>query len=99
GAARRGTGAGARRGDRDRVRGRSARAGAGACGSGLARAGAPGTRGAAVLSLPPAVRIFVATTPTNMHLSFDRLAALARAVIQQDPLSGHLFVYRNRIGD
>src|SRR5207249_3184503 len=51
------------------------------------------------LSLPPAVRIFVATAPTNMHLSFDRLAALARDVILQDPLSGHLFVYRNRIGD
>lgn len=52
-----------------------------------------------MLSLPPAVRIFVATTPTNMHLSFDRLAALARDVIQQDPLSGHLFVFRNRLGD
>jgi transposase len=52
-----------------------------------------------VLSLPPAVRIFVATQPTNMHLSFDRLAALVRDVIQQDPLSGHLFVFRNRGGD
>ncbi|MGH7393691.1 MAG: IS66 family insertion sequence element accessory protein TnpB [Candidatus Rokuibacteriota bacterium] len=52
-----------------------------------------------MLSLPPAVRIFVATAPTNMHLSFDRLAALARDVIQQDPLSGHLFVFRNRSGD
>jgi transposase len=52
-----------------------------------------------MLSLPPAVRIFVATAPTNMHLSFDRLAALARDVIAQDPLSGHLFVYRNRAGD
>ncbi len=52
-----------------------------------------------MLSLPPAVRIFVATEPTNMHLSFDRLAALARDVIQQDPLSGHLFVFRNRGGD
>lgn len=52
-----------------------------------------------MLSLPPAVRIFVATAPTNMHLSFDRLAALARDVIQQDPLSGHLFVFRNRAGD
>ncbi len=51
------------------------------------------------MSLPPAVRIFVATEPTNMHLSFDRLAALARDVIQQDPLSGHLFVFRNRGGD
>jgi transposase len=52
-----------------------------------------------MLSLPPAVRIFVATTPTNMHLSFDRLAALARDVIQQDPFSGHLFAFRNRAGD
>jgi transposase len=52
-----------------------------------------------VLSLPPAVRIFVATTPTNMHLSFDRLAALARDVLQQDPLSGHLFAFFNRGAD
>ena len=52
-----------------------------------------------MLSLPPAVRIFVATTPTNMHLSFDRLAALARDVIQQDPLSGHLFAFLNKPAD
>lgn len=52
-----------------------------------------------MLNLPPAVRIFVATQPTSMHLSFDRLAALAREVLQQDPFSGHLFVYRNRRGD
>jgi transposase len=52
-----------------------------------------------VLSLPPAVRIFVATTPTNMHLSFDRLAALARDVLAQDPLSGHLFAFFNRPAD
>jgi transposase len=52
-----------------------------------------------VLSLPPVVRIFVATTPTNMHLSFDRLAALARDVLAQDPLSGHLFAFFNRSAD
>jgi transposase len=52
-----------------------------------------------MLSLPPAVRIFVATAPTDMHLSFDRLAARAREVIGQDPLSGHLFVFQNRLGD
>ena len=52
-----------------------------------------------MLSLPPAVRIFVATAPTNMHLSFDRLAALARDVLQQDPLSGHLFAFFNRPAD
>ena len=52
-----------------------------------------------MLSLPPAVRIFVATAPTNMHLSFDRLAALARDVLAQDPLSGHLFAFFNRSAD
>src|SRR2546428_653409 len=49
--------------------------------------------------LQPAVGILVALAPTNMHLSFDRLAALARDAIQQDPLSGHLFVFQNRLGD
>jgi transposase len=52
-----------------------------------------------MLSLPPAVRIFVATEPTSMHLSFDRLAALGQEVMGEDPLSGHLFVFRNRRGD
>jgi transposase len=52
-----------------------------------------------MLSLPPAVRIFVAAAPTSMHLSFDRLAALVHEVMGEDPLSGHLFVFRNRSGD
>ncbi len=52
-----------------------------------------------MLSLPPAVRVFVAIAPTRMHLSFDRLAALARDVMREDPLSGHLFVFHNRVGD
>ncbi len=52
-----------------------------------------------MLSLPPAVRIFVATPPTNMHLPFDRLAALAQDVLHQDPLSGHLFAFFNRPAD
>jgi transposase len=52
-----------------------------------------------VLSLPPAVRIYVAAEPTSMHLSFDRLAALGHEVMGEDPLSGHLFVFWNRRGD
>ena len=34
-----------------------------------------------------------------MRCGFDRLAALAEQVTGQDPLSGHLFVFRNRVGD
>jgi len=49
-----------------------------------------------MLSLPPAVRVFVATQATDMRKSFDGLANATRQVIQQDPLSGHLFVFFNR---
>ena len=52
-----------------------------------------------MLSFPPAVRIFLSTDPTDMRYSFDWLARLVREVIGEDPLSGHLFVFRNRPGD
>jgi transposase len=34
-----------------------------------------------------------------MRCGFDRLAALARTVTGEDPLRGHLFVFRSRGGD
>lgn len=49
-----------------------------------------------MLSLPPSVRIFVAARATDMRKSFDGLANETRAVIDHDPLSGHLFVFFNR---
>lgn len=52
-----------------------------------------------MLTLPPSVRIFVAARPIDMRRSFDGLAMLVRETILQDPLSGHLFVFRNRSGD
>jgi transposase len=52
-----------------------------------------------VLSLPSAIRIFLCTEPTDMRRGFDRLAEMVRQVIRQDPLSGHLFVFRSRVGD
>jgi transposase len=48
---------------------------------------------------PPAVRIYLCAGPTDMRRSFDGLAALTRDVLRQDPLSGHLFVFRNRPGN
>lgn len=35
----------------------------------------------------------------NMRKSFDTLAALVQEVLQQNPLSGHLFVFRSKRGD
>lgn len=52
-----------------------------------------------MLSLPPSVRIYLCRVPADMRRSFDGLAAMAQSVIGQDPLSGHLFVFRNRRGD
>ena len=45
------------------------------------------------------VRIFLAIQPTDMRRGFDRLAEEARRVLEQDPLSGHLFIFRSRGGD
>lgn len=52
-----------------------------------------------MLMPPPSVKIFLSRAPTDMRKSFDGLSALAREVIRQDPLSGHLFVFRSRTGD
>jgi len=49
-----------------------------------------------VLSFPTTMRVFVAVAPLDMRKSFDGLANAARSVIEQDPLSGHLFVFFNR---
>ena len=45
------------------------------------------------------VRIFLCTVPTNMSYSFDSLMGRAEEVFQQDPLSGHLFLFLNRTRD
>jgi transposase len=52
-----------------------------------------------MLSLPLPVRILVCTKHADMRRSFDGLAALVREYLGADPLSGHLFVFRNRRGD
>ena len=52
-----------------------------------------------MLSLPPAVRVFLASAPTDGRRGIDGLAALVREGFGEDPLSGHLFVFRNRRGD
>ena len=46
-----------------------------------------------------ATRIWLAVAPADMRCGFDRLAELATAVTSDDPLSGHLFLFRSRGGD
>jgi transposase len=44
-------------------------------------------------------RIWLASEPADMRCGFDRLAERAQSVTGQDPLSGHLFLFRGRGGD
>ena len=52
-----------------------------------------------MLSLPPSVRIFICTKPTDMRRSFDGLVAMVEEFVREDPFSGHLFLFRNRRRD
>lgn len=52
-----------------------------------------------MLSLALPGRIFVCMLPTDMRKSFDSLAALVQTHLDQDALSGDLFVFRSRRGD
>jgi transposase len=52
-----------------------------------------------VLSLPPSVKLWYCPQPTDMRLGFDGLFALVRSRLKADPLSGHLFIFRNRAAD
>jgi transposase len=52
-----------------------------------------------VLSLSPAVKLWYCPQPVDMRLGFDGLYALVRNRLQAEPLSGHLFIFRNRTAD
>src|SRR5262249_1595329 len=55
--------------------------------------------GRAMLNFPPSVRIWLATAPVDLRRSFDRLAAEVRDQLHNNPLSGHIFVFKNKRGD
>jgi transposase len=44
----------------------------------------------------PGVQVWIATTPVDMRKSFDGLAEAVRKFLGHDPLSGSMFVFRNR---
>ena len=52
-----------------------------------------------MLTMPPSVRVYIAAQPTDLRKSFDGLSGLVAETFGQDPLCGHLFVFRNRRGD
>lgn len=52
-----------------------------------------------MLSLPPSVRLFVATQAVDGRKGADSLMAMVRDVLRHDPLSGHLFVFFSKRRD
>ena len=52
-----------------------------------------------MLSLPASVRIFLCLEIADMRRGFDGLAAMVTELLKDDPLSGHMFVFRNRRRD
>lgn len=52
-----------------------------------------------MLTLPCSVKIFIYTQPTDMRCGFNKLSMLAENFMRQDPFSGHLFVFFNKVGD
>ena len=52
-----------------------------------------------MLSLPPSVRLFVATHPVDGRKGADSLMVIVRDVFRHDPFGGHLFVFFSKRGD
>ena len=52
-----------------------------------------------MLSFPPAVKLWYCPDAVDMRLGFDGLFNLVRSRLNADPLSGHLFVFHNKLGD
>ena len=66
------------------------------CGVAAQRARRPG---AAMIGLPAGTRVWIAAGVTDMRKGMDGLAALAQTTLEQEPFSGHVFVFRGRRGD
>jgi transposase len=52
-----------------------------------------------MLSLPPSVKIYLASERTDMRKGFDGLMAIVKQTWQLDVFSGHLFAFVGRRGD
>ena len=48
-----------------------------------------------MISFTRRTKVFVSREPTDMRASYDSLFAKAKGVLNQDPFSGHLFVFIN----
>lgn len=52
-----------------------------------------------MITLPANTRIWIAAGVTDLRRGFVGLSALVQTALEQDPFSGHVFVFRGRRGD
>ena len=52
-----------------------------------------------MIDVPAGTRIWLAAGVTDMRRGFQGLSAQVQTVLEQQPLSGHVFVFRGRRGD
>ena len=52
-----------------------------------------------MIPVPAQTKVWLAAGVTDMRKGFAGLSALAETVLELDPFSGHLFVFRGRRGD
>jgi len=52
-----------------------------------------------MISLPSGTRIWIAAGVTDLRRGFTGLSSLVQTALEQDPFSGHVFVFRGRRGD
>lgn len=52
-----------------------------------------------MIDLPAGTRIWIAAGVTDMRRGFDGLCAQVQTVLDKQPFSGHVFIFRGRRGD
>jgi transposase len=52
-----------------------------------------------MIALPTGTNIWISAGVTDLRRGFTGLSAVAQTVLEQDPYSGHVFVFRGRRGD
>lgn len=49
-----------------------------------------------MIQIPAQASVFVMHEPVSFHKGIDAMAAVARVVLDKEPMSGAIFVFRNR---
>src|SRR5689334_21987981 len=64
-----------------------------------AATGADGLESGVVIQVAPGTKVYLACRPVSMRYGFDGLAAQVAHVLNADPFSGHLFLFRSKRAD